>query len=131
MYFISKFHSISYSSTKPKIAQQQENAEEDTENYSFSSVKKSHDTTKELNFLANLIHGPKETKETFKINLFSKFDIFDDAEDTNEPVETVEKKFEELIFDCRVSQRVNVDFDITPTSSNDDQQDDLLELMDS
>ena len=123
------FINHSYSSTKPKIAQQ-EHTDDDNENYSFSAVKKSHDTTSELNFLANLIHGPKETKETFKVNLFSKFDIFEEPEE-DETVETVEKKFEELIFDCRVSNRVNVDFDISSTPSNNVEQDDLLELMDS
>jgi len=76
--------------------------------------------------LANLISGTKETgKETFKVNLFSKFDIFDTTETEEE-----DEKPEELTFDCRVARKVDINFDLSNNVSSSE-ADDLLDLMDS
>ncbi|KAG2378811.1 hypothetical protein C9374_007959 [Naegleria lovaniensis] len=123
-----------YASDKVKINEdEQQEEEEDDSAFSFSA-KKVFDNAKDLNQLASMIAGPRESKDTFKVNLFSKFDVFDATpEGEEEEVDDVDKKFEQLTFDCRKAKKsTTIDFDIgSANQANSDEQDDLLDLMDS
>lgn len=123
----------SYASDKTKNTDEDQQEEEEDESAFSFSAKKTFDTTKDLNNLASMIAGPRESKETFKVNLFAKFDVFDETGGGDEEdIDDMDKKFEQLTFDCRTSKKSTIDFDIGSIQQTTSlEQDDLLDLMDS
>ncbi|KAL9650561.1 hypothetical protein ABK040_004778 [Willaertia magna] len=98
---------------------------------SAEKVVSNYDSTKELNYLASLIGGAKEShKDSFKVNLFTSFDYFDNGEeDMDEGMAQKTTPQELLQFDCRSSKKTStIDFEVN--NSKVEEENDLLDLMD-